>query len=77
MIYTRYCINIIIVVVIIVVVVVVMFQWSKFLELGDSIDAKIVEDKITALNPSQCASLIYTVSVHVHVQCYGDVYMYM
>ena len=38
-------------------------QWSKFLELGDSIDSKIVEDKISALNPGHCASLIYTVSI--------------
>ena len=39
-----------------------LVQWSKFLELGDGIDTQVVEDKISALNPGQCASIIYTVS---------------
>lgn len=36
-------------------------QWEKFMELGSSIDNKVIEDKIAQLNPGHCASIIYTV----------------
>ena len=31
------------------------------MELGSSIDNKVIEDKIAQLNPGHCASIIYTV----------------
>ena len=40
-----------------------LLQWSKFLELGEGIDTQVVEDKISALKPDQCCSLIYTVCI--------------
>ena len=38
-------------------------QWEQFLELGKDMDDSVVEEKIKAQKPGQCALLIYTVSV--------------
>ena len=37
-------------------------QWEDFLKLGDEIENSVVEEKIKAQKPEQCALLIYTVS---------------
>ena len=37
-------------------------QWEDFLKLGDEIETSVVEEKIKAQKPEQCALLIYTVS---------------
>lgn len=38
-------------------------QWEQFLELGKDIEDSVIEEKIKAQKPEQCAVLIYTVSV--------------
>ena len=37
-------------------------QWESFLELGKDIEDSVIEEKIKAQKPEQCAVLIYTVS---------------
>ena len=39
-----------------------VIQWAQFLELGKDIEDSVIEDKIKAQKPEQCALLIYTVS---------------
>ncbi len=37
------------------------WQWEQFIELGKDIETSVIEDKVAAMNPNQCALLIYTV----------------
>ena len=37
-------------------------QWEQFMELGKDIEDSVIEEKIKAQKPEQCALLIYTVS---------------
>lgn len=37
-----------------------VYEWEKFLCLGDDMDDQLVEDKIASQKPQDCASLIYT-----------------
>jgi hypothetical protein len=37
-------------------------QWEQFMELGKDIEDSVIEKKIEAEKPEQCALLIYTVS---------------
>ena len=36
-------------------------QWEQFMELGKDMEDSVIEDKIKAEKPEQCALLIYTV----------------
>ena len=38
-----------------------LLQWEQFMELGKDLDDSVIEDKIKAQKPEQCAVLIYTV----------------
>ena len=38
-----------------------LLQWKQFMELGKDIEDSVIEDKIKAKKPEQCAVLIYTV----------------
>ena len=37
-------------------------QWQQFMALGKDMEDSVIEDKIKAQKPEQCALLIYTVS---------------
>ena len=37
-------------------------QWDQFMELGKDMEDSVIEDKMKAQKPEQCALLIYTVS---------------
>ena len=37
-----------------------VYEWEDFLKLGDEIETSVVEEKIKAQRPEQCALLIYT-----------------
>lgn len=37
-----------------------VYEWSQFMKLGNDVDTSLVENKIAAQKPHQCALLIYT-----------------
>ena len=39
-----------------------LHQWDQFLELGKDVDDSVIEEKMKAQRPEQCAVLVYTVS---------------
>ncbi len=41
---------------------VLYWQWEQFMELGKDIETSVIEDKVAAMKPNQCATLVYTVS---------------
>ena len=53
-----------------------LHQWDQFMELGKDVDDNVIEEKIKAQRPEQCALLVYTVSFQQHlmielVHCYS------
>ena len=42
-------------------------QWEQFMKLGEDMDNSVIEEKIKAQKPEQCALLIYTVSIELFV----------
>ena len=44
-----------------------LHQWDQFLELGKDVDDSVIEEKIKAQRPEQCALLVYTVSFQQHL----------
>ena len=39
-----------------------VLQWEQFMKLGEDIEDSVIEEKVDAQRPEQCALLLYTVS---------------
>ena len=40
-------------------------QWDQFMELGKDVDDSVIEEKIKAQRPEQCALVVYTVRINL------------
>jgi hypothetical protein len=60
-----------------IIIILISTQWEQFLELGKDMDDGVVEEKIKAQKPEQCALLIYTVSAKEFIKKYKFIIIYM